>query len=95
MLAAESTALLVSLPSAALAQGQTVCGPEVKAEIVKALSNAVLTRRNLHQLSQVFCGRDRPRVRLRARERSRRRYGETRRSLGEGGQRGVIIKLVT
>ena len=38
---AVSTALLVSLPSAALAQGQTVCGPEVKAEIVKALSNAV------------------------------------------------------
>jgi hypothetical protein len=33
-----SSALLVSLPSAALAQTQTVCGPEVKEEVVKALA---------------------------------------------------------
>jgi len=32
------SAVLVSLPSAALAQSQTVCGPEVKEEVVKALS---------------------------------------------------------
>ncbi len=30
--------MLLSLPSAALAQGQTVCGLEVKQEIVKALA---------------------------------------------------------
>ena len=38
MLLAVSSAVLVSLPSAALAQGQTVCGPEVKQEIVKTLA---------------------------------------------------------
>ena len=38
ILLAVSSALLMSLPSAALAQGQTVCGPEVKEEIVKALA---------------------------------------------------------
>jgi hypothetical protein len=32
------SALLVSLPSAALAQSVTVCGPEVKEEVAKALS---------------------------------------------------------
>jgi hypothetical protein len=37
ILLAVSTAVLVSLPSAALAQ-ETVCGPEVKEEIVKALA---------------------------------------------------------
>lgn len=34
------SALVVSLPSAALAQTQTVCGPEVKDEIVKILESA-------------------------------------------------------
>jgi hypothetical protein len=34
-----SSALLVSLPSAALAQTQTVCGPEIKEEVVKALAS--------------------------------------------------------
>lgn len=38
ILLAVSSALLVSLPSAALAQTQTVCGPEVKEEVVKALA---------------------------------------------------------
>jgi len=38
MLLAVSSAVLVSLPSAAQAQGQTVCGPEVKQEIVKTLA---------------------------------------------------------
>jgi hypothetical protein len=38
-LLALGTALLVSLPSAALAQGKTYCGPEVKEEIVKALAS--------------------------------------------------------
>jgi hypothetical protein len=33
------SALLVSLPSAALAQSVTVCGPEVKEDVVKALSS--------------------------------------------------------
>jgi len=33
------SALLVSMPAAALAQSQTVCGPEVKAEIVKAMTS--------------------------------------------------------
>ena len=32
------SALLVSLPQAALAQTSTVCGPEVKEEVVKALA---------------------------------------------------------
>ena len=53
----------------------------------------VLALRTCTDWSQVFCRQDRPRVRLRARERSRRRYGETRRSLGEGGQRGVLSSL--
>ena len=35
---AVSSALLVSLPAVALAQSQTVCGPEVKEEVVKALA---------------------------------------------------------
>ncbi|MQA29603.1 MAG: hypothetical protein GEU82_07170 [Luteitalea sp.] len=38
-LAAGSAAVLVSLPQAALAQTQTVCGAEVKEEIVKALAS--------------------------------------------------------
>jgi len=36
---AVSSALLVSLPSAALAQSQTVCGPEVKEEVLNALAS--------------------------------------------------------
>jgi hypothetical protein len=39
ILLAASTAVLVSLPSAALAQSQTLCGPEVKEEVVKALAS--------------------------------------------------------
>jgi hypothetical protein len=38
ILLAGAAVLAVSLPSSALAQTTTVCGPEVKAEIVKALS---------------------------------------------------------
>ena len=38
VLLAVGTVLLVSLPSAALAQTQTFCGPEVKEEVVKALA---------------------------------------------------------
>ena len=44
------SALLVSLPSAALAQTQTVCGPEVKEEIVKALAG-VGTRSEAEKLA--------------------------------------------
>ena len=33
------SAVLVSLPSAALAQSQTACGPEVKEEVAKALAS--------------------------------------------------------
>jgi hypothetical protein len=40
MLLAIAGALLISLPSAALAQSQTVCGAEVKEEVVKALAGA-------------------------------------------------------
>jgi hypothetical protein len=39
-LLAVGSALVVSLPSAALAQTATVCGPEVKEEVVKALASA-------------------------------------------------------
>ena len=39
ILLAVSSALLVSLPPAALAQAQTVCGAEVKEEVVKALAS--------------------------------------------------------
>jgi hypothetical protein len=38
ILVAAGAVVLVSLPTAALAQSQTVCGPEVKEEIVKALA---------------------------------------------------------
>jgi hypothetical protein len=40
ILLAASAALVVSLPSTALAQTQTVCGPEVKEEVLKALAAA-------------------------------------------------------
>jgi hypothetical protein len=38
-LLAVGSALVMSLPSTALAQSQTVCGPEVKEEVVKALAS--------------------------------------------------------
>src|SRR5262245_14629332 len=38
-LLAAAAALIVSLPSSAFAQTVTVCGPEVKAEVVKALTS--------------------------------------------------------
>jgi hypothetical protein len=40
ILVAVSSALLVSLPTAARAQAQTVCGPEVKVDVANALASA-------------------------------------------------------
>ena len=40
LLLAAASVVIVSLPASALAQTATICGPEVKAEVVKALSAA-------------------------------------------------------
>jgi hypothetical protein len=64
-LLAVGAALLVSMPPPALAQGQTVCGPEVKDEVVKALAGVegasdddkLALEKELYAKYQ-FCGQD-------------------------------------